>query len=782
VRSTCRISMSGLSSSSSQCRPSTRYDCNRLLQEVSTMDASLSGTHASDSHPKVKVFVLGDLLLMVAFTPRCCFVQEFLGDKPGAPMELCQFHQEKSTHKEFITCLTIVSLQDEYLLLDDEMPSFPIDIEKSDEFYATDTPSPYKSLLRGTMAGKPQCYNRVAIVIGSSSSRVYTVELRVDVFESRIVRDDIPFITCEVLPADPQQTFEHLESYHRTPFHPSGGAVSLETFINNQQETFVWITYGDGCLIRIHSAALFPSIWQKGAFTGQSVDEMIGKPAVLRCQVQLPRLVDSELRMIFPLPRAFPSLVHIFIQPWKAGYRSSMRTDGDSLGVGDDETSPRLTPSDQEDEHEVVQAIVFSTHPTAPTISFYTSEQQFASVGSDVPSHALLAAENDLVGAIVGGTKALVGGMVGATLGMFRFGSRADATEAEDHRSSSFEAADISMDVSMDAASSVSPFPSLWNKPIRLFAADEIHDAPRKLEACLIEPNGSLAAVIDNLGGILLIDLATKQIVRTFKGYRDASVHWLHSERCDATVDASHRRLNLVIHPRQRGTLEIYRMPNGSPIRLVQTDDATEIVSYSSSMLASVLLLRSRIPGASYMEEIRVEHSESSTKRTVVSEHLSKSRNPSRRSVALQLQHLRQLLSTEKVNFTVEDVINAMKAITSISDLSTALDLLSVSAVLDVKLGVHGSSFHKVAVEHCRLALLEACNGNQALTFSPVATDLSSKIQYHSQVSNRSFAAFPDSDTTDHSLRSTSSSKLTTFYLSSKAPRFRHTSLLRLKS
>jgi hypothetical protein len=35
-----------------------------------------------------------------------------------------------------------------------------------------------------------------------------------------------------------------------------------------------------------------------------------------------------------------------------------------------------------------------------------------------------------------------------------------------------------------------SPFPSLWNQPISLYAGLEFHDAPRKVEFCSIDPDG----------------------------------------------------------------------------------------------------------------------------------------------------------------------------------------------------------------------------------------------------------------------------------------------------
>jgi hypothetical protein len=276
------------------------------------------------------------------------------------------------------------------------------------------------------------------------------------------------------------------------------------------------------------------------------------------------------------------------------------------------------------------------------------------------------------------------------------------------------------------------PFPSLWKEPIRLFAGEEIHDAPREVTECSIEPSGSLAAATDSLGRILLIDLCMKQMIRIFKGYRDASVCWLFSERIGATGKPS---LHMAIHSKQRRTLEIYRMRHGPLEKVTQTHRVSELVlclhasaslsASSTCLLCSGATLDSIVLGTSFCP------TEEKGQATISS---SKATGPSQRSVALRLQYLRQLLSTEAVQFGEEDVRHALKAITSLSDLCTALDLLSVSSLLEDKLAIQGSRFQRDAIAHCRNVLTETIATNSSSSLNPALRKLSVKIQYHSQV------------------------------------------------
>jgi hypothetical protein len=254
--------------------------------------------------------------------------------------------------------------------------------------------------------------------------------------------------------------------------------------------------------------------------------------------------------------------------------------------------SPELTLQDQEDEDvEIVQAIVFSSHATSPLMVFYSSEVQFQCDGKSVPTESQLVPDRALLQSVVGGTKALVGGVFGATLGIFGWGnhSNVDTQDPPTGSPSKYEPAETSMDVSMETDPSVmGPFPTLWNEPVKLFSYEEIHDSPRKFQDLLVEPGGQLGATVDNLGRVCLIDLSTRQIIRLFKGYRDASVYWIHSERRSAT-DGGKALLNLAIHSRQRRVLEVYGMRHGARIHIFQVDRDSEVLPSHSLSLSSRL-------------------------------------------------------------------------------------------------------------------------------------------------------------------------------------------------
>eukprot|EP00957_Ditylum_brightwellii_P185733 14140625-Ditylum_brightwellii.AAC.1 len=56
-------------------------------------------------------------------------------------------------------------------------------------------------------------------------------------------------------------------------------------------------------------------------------------------------------------------------------------------------------------------------------------------------------------------------------------------------------------------------------------------DPPRRFTSITVDPNGNLAAAADTLGRVLLIDLETKQVVRLWKGVREAVCFWIQLPR-----------------------------------------------------------------------------------------------------------------------------------------------------------------------------------------------------------------------------------------------------------
>jgi hypothetical protein len=159
-------------------------------------------------------------------------------------------------------------------------------------------------------------------------------------------------------------------------------------------------------------------------------------------------------------------------------------------------------------------------------------------------------------------------------------------------------------------------------------------------------------------------------------------------------------------------------------------------------------LIDSSVPGttSNQIERIVVEQAQYS-----VVTHVSPDRSKSvasgdtvgsvaSRKGALLLQHLQQLLSADStIQYTKTDVQKALHEMKSLSDLSAALDLLAVAPVLEKRLGVQGSSFHKEALAYCQRILTSAIHHRKsrgdAIHANPLVQIISHKIEYHTQVS-----------------------------------------------
>jgi hypothetical protein len=107
-----------------------------------------------------------------------------------------------------------------------------------------------------------------------------------------------------------------------------------------------------------------------------------------------------------------------------------------------------------------------------------------------------------------------------------------------------------------------------------------------------------------------------------------------------------------------------------------------------------------------------------------------------RQGSAIQLQLLQQLLSETNVPTSVHAVYHAFSKISSLSDLSIALDFLAIAPQLEDSMGVEGSSFHLKIVAHCK-GKLEAVlqEGEEDVKDNLQFRALSGKIEYHTQVS-----------------------------------------------
>ena len=777
--------------------PTLGWECGTLLEAAAAEEANFSMQHPSEhvdfghpDPPKLQIFPVAALsmtlsgndaatppdtpeeaVLAVAYTDHCVVAQVLthgfacpssevlvVGNLPL--LEVDDDDEDEEPANETIHCLTMVARESLAFLdkTDDTHSEDPTqasmdtspDEEDSTQHDPTASPLPQEFLL--------------AIVVGTSDARVYSAEVLVTLttfsdgpmeislsFSPTLVARSTNYV--EVLPPDDEDTVHMLKRYGRRhrdvpvePFTPTGKVLSIVPFRfkvssgpvdNSLFGTFLWISYQDGNLVRLYHAAVFPSVWEIGAARSVSLEDLLrpvagfdsiaGGNPVVRCQLMLPNKESSDLQII-PLPRHHPS-------PLAPLPLSNQRLDADT-GVDS------LDDNNKEDARnkETVEAIVFGCKddPLMPSLVLFSSEDQMVGrIKGDVDARDGDTNRADsLVSSVVGSTKAVVEGVAGVF--WWGLGSSSVLQRLNSAAASMPDYNDDDSDAEERDELPVTPFPSLWRPPTLLFAAHEFHDAPREMESCVIDPNGRLAALTDSLGRVLLMDLSTKQIIRMWKGFRETSCHWLQSKGQGINLSTTH----LVIHSRHRRVLEIWRIVQGLRVHLVQVDRDALVVSSpmvgrcdEPSNEVQTFLFHSVVPGgANRMEKLNLP--QGSESRKLSRDGISGTGAGSSRGAALRLQHLRQILSATDLQYTKNDILEAVRMIKSLGDLATALDLIGKASVLEERFGVEGSSFQKSILEYCEETLSAARkDGSDEERFSPTTRLLRRKLNFYARVS-----------------------------------------------
>ncbi|KAK2638763.1 hypothetical protein Ddye_026558 [Dipteronia dyeriana] len=127
-----------------------------------------------------------------------------------------------------------------------------------------------------------------------------------------------------------------------------------------------------------------------------------------------------------------------------------------------------------------------------------------------------------------------------------------------------------------------------------------LKDHPRRGERFTLSPSGTLAAITDSLGRILLLDTQALVVVRLWKGYRDASCVFMEmlANRNSSTSSSvcyepakSDYCLCLAIHAPRKGIIEIWQMRTGSRISIIQCAKGSKMLQptyrFGSSMSSS---------------------------------------------------------------------------------------------------------------------------------------------------------------------------------------------------
>lgn len=680
-----------------------RLDCSYLLQNVHRIESQLP--ESSDAYfghpspPKVSLLDLDGILLMVGQTKRGVSAQICVGTQTGKPEEIfCLPPKGEATPEdETITTLTMVTLKNS---------------------------------------------NHVAVVIGTSCSRVLSVELKIHTDSSTATgayeRISSSF---EPLPLDTLQMSQeqslHSENLNRSrhgpkiekpaanknsaSFGPIGGVNNIEHY-TLEQESFVWVSYKDGTLMRLPSESFFPSIIYDNEVWKEYTDKLIWAQVMLP-----PTLLGGADVFVMALPKYHPSPLAP-LTPWKP-------EDFDIV-------EPSLLTSDDEDDSvpEFHEALSFcggaatGLGDLAPTISFYTSEDQFLGriTGDfDESKNQTSNEESVLFESAIEATTALVGGVFGAAFGVVKwsFGGRG--------RKEILPLGNIKANISKDVvvhqqSDSHAHFSTLHTGPCKLYPGYELHDAPRLVTSVSIDPNGNLAATTDTLGRVVLIDLATKQVVRIWKGVRDASCCWMEGK-----TSTGKGILYIVIHSRQRQTVDVWKMRHGGQVLAMQVGRDAQLVRYKTRDSVNCMLLQSAIPGSSinqldFLLSKRNKVADPGRKKFVDKFRTS---NVSIQAAALRMQTLQQLLANTNVPCQAQDVFEALTQVTTLKDLCLALDLLSVSSTLEERMQVKGTEFQRLALTHCKQQLDNARKSNGLDHDTPQIQVLSSSIKFHSQVS-----------------------------------------------
>lgn len=112
-------------------------------------------------------------------------------------------------------------------------------------------------------------------------------------------------------------------------------------------------------------------------------------------------------------------------------------------------------------------------------------------------------------------------------------------------------------------------------------------DALREAISVAVSPNEKLAAVIDSLGRIILIDVNKGIATRIWKGYRDAQCGWVVSRETSAGAQAGVEQRTaafLVIYIAKRGLMEIWTAQQGTRVAAFNCSKSAKLLKLSLSM------------------------------------------------------------------------------------------------------------------------------------------------------------------------------------------------------
>lgn len=144
-----------------------------------------------------------------------------------------------------------------------------------------------------------------------------------------------------------------------------------------------------------------------------------------------------------------------------------------------------------------------------------------------------------------------------------------------------------------------------------------LKDNMRKGERLAVAPGGSLAAIADSLGRVLLVDVNAVVVVRLWKGYRDAhclfleapvdgSADYADPQKKHLSLRRQQYRLCLAIHAPRRGVIEIWQMRHGGRVAVIRDGESCRLLQPACQLRAVALELDTKDDEDETFEPARV--------------------------------------------------------------------------------------------------------------------------------------------------------------------------------
>jgi len=558
-----------------------------------------------------------------------------------------------------------------------------------------------------------------------------------------------------------------------------GGAA-----LNTVNQDIVWITYGNGTMIKLPAWRPFLAI--------NNNDEMVDSDVV----------IDSTNNIngstVIPFDNPFQSPLDV--PPPQTNNRHSTRDNANTLLTQEGTTTEywsivssavnslnkktAQSPHKQADPKAVVLAGQ-SASVSTPTIAFNSirtkldpssssSAHEGSTIGdASVNEETMSRRDQDqsnvdmtlddeqfgpVTGTVVEGTAAIVKGALKLGLGAVRWGLGSGGVGGANEQHFN----DDDTDEFMDAEDTVSHQSTNSRKGIGSFKRGDVHDLvpwplsgasfpfsdlPRKFETAVVDPTGSLMATTDNLGRVILFDLETNQPIRMFKGMRNVSCYFTELpcyDRHDKTSIST--RLYLVIHLKQRGTVEVYRLQQGPRVVVLSVPQQKDCVVIecrgppSEGSRVGCCLLEKIIEGGSHyiVDQITIDDPNVLVATSAIQHKQVNPMPPSENKQ--QLRILMQLLASTNIQSNAQTILTTYKSITSLADLGEGLDALSKCSRIEEEMNIDGSTLQSQAISYCKTRLdsakkTEAHEGSGVVRKDAIAS-LEVTLAYHERLVN----------------------------------------------